>query len=224
MILVFLGAPGAGKGTQAALISETFKIPHISTGEIFRTNIREQTELGKKAQAYIDNGLLCPDDITIALVKDRIKNADCVNGFILDGFPRTINQAEFLDKTLSIEGLSIDAAVDIEVSDESIIARMSGRRVCPECGATYHIIYNKPQKDSICDVCGTRVKQRADDDENTVRKRLVTYHEQTAPLINYYDEKGILLRVNGSVGIGQTLDAIVKDIGKLEAMCDLSEK
>lgn len=224
LILVLLGAPGAGKGTQASHISEVFKIPHISTGDIFRVNIREQTQLGKKAQTFIDKGKLCPDDITIELVRQRIIKDDCINGFILDGFPRTIVQAKFLDETLNANKLMLDAAVNIDVTDNSIIDRMSGRRVCTDCGATYHILFNKPKIDSLCDECGSRIAQRADDGELTVRKRLTAYHKKTAPLIDYYKDMGKLIQVDGSVGIEETAKGLISKLRKFGGFNDLPKE
>jgi len=192
-----LGAPGAGKGTQAVILSERFNIPHISTGDIFRSNIKEGTELGKKAKEYIDKGLLVPDEITIGIVKDRLLQPDCRNGFILDGFPRTIPQAQYLDKALEDMGIMLDAVINIYVSDDEIVRRMSGRRVCPSCGMSYHTDYNPPGKNGECSGCGTAVVQREDDREETVIKRLQTYHAQTEPLIDYYEKQGKILTVTG---------------------------
>lgn len=197
MRLIMLGAPGAGKGTQAVILSERFNIPHISTGDIFRSNIKEGTELGKKAKEYIDKGLLVPDEITNGIVKDRLLQPDCRNGFILDGFPRTIPQAQYLDKALEDMGIMLDAVINIYVSDDEIVRRMSGRRVCPSCGMSYHTDYNPPGKNGECSGCGTAVVQREDDREETVIKRLQTYHAQTEPLIDYYEKQGKILTVTG---------------------------
>jgi adenylate kinase len=199
-----LGAPGAGKGTQAVILSERFNIPHISTGDIFRSNIKEGTELGKKAKEYIDKGLLVPDEITIGIVKDRLLQPDCRNGFILDGFPRTIPQAQYLDKALEDMGIMLDAVINIYVSDDEIVRRMSGRRVCPSCGMSYHTDYNPPGKNGECSGCGTAVVQREDDREETVIKRLQTYHAQTEPLIDYYEKQGKILTVTGRDKIEDT--------------------
>ncbi|AUS98126.1 adenylate kinase [Clostridium thermosuccinogenes] len=204
MRLIMLGAPGAGKGTQAVILSERFNIPHISTGDIFRSNIKEGTELGKKAKEYIDKGLLVPDEITIGIVKDRLLQPDCRNGFILDGFPRTIPQAQYLDKALEDMGIMLDAVINIYVSDDEIVRRMSGRRVCPSCGMSYHTDYNPPGKNGECSGCGTAVVQREDDREETVIKRLQTYHAQTEPLIDYYEKQGKILTVTGRDKIEDT--------------------
>lgn len=198
MKIVMLGAPGAGKGTQARLISEKFSIPQISTGDIFRANIRENTELGQRAKSYMDKGLLVPDQVTCDLVVDRITRDDCKNGYILDGFPRTIPQAQALTKALEEQGEKIDYAIDVEVPDDSIVQRMSGRRACPKCGATYHIMYMKPHQDGICNSCGSELFLREDDHPDTVQKRLDVYHAQTQPLIQYYREQGVLHTVDGT--------------------------
>ena len=198
MKIIMLGAPGAGKGTQARLISDKYLIPQISTGDIFRANIRDNTELGKRAKSYMDKGLLVPDQVTCDLVVDRISKDDCKNGYILDGFPRTIPQAQALTKALESQGEKIDYAIDVEVPDDNIVLRMSGRRACPKCGATFHIHYKKPLKEGICDTCGSDLIQREDDHEQTVQKRLDVYHSQTQPLIQYYREKGILHTVDGT--------------------------
>ncbi len=208
MKIVMLGAPGAGKGTQAVNIAKEFGIPHISTGDIFRANIKNQTELGMKAKSYMDKGALVPDDITIGMLLDRIADNDCKNGFVLDGFPRTIPQAESLKGALSLQDTKIDHAVDIEVPDEVITARMGGRRSCPKCGGTYHIVFNAPKQEGICDNCGTELVQRADDKPETVLERLKTYHEQTQPLIDFYREEGVLDTVDGT----QKPDKVLSDI------------
>jgi len=193
-----LGAPGAGKGTQAKRIAKKYDIPHISTGDIFRANIKEKTELGNKAKEYMDRGELVPDDITIGMLLDRIHKDDCKNGFVLDGFPRTIPQAESLTRALSELGEKIDYAVNIDVPDESIITRMSGRRACLSCGATYHIVYSAPKAKDVCDTCGNKLVIRDDDKPETVKKRLEIYHDQTQPLIDYYDNEKILTSVDGT--------------------------
>ena len=192
MKIIMLGAPGAGKGTQAKQIAAKFSIPHISTGDIFRANIKENTELGKKAKEYMDQGMLVPDSLTLELIMDRFTNADCANGYVLDGFPRTIPQAEALTKALADKGEKIDFAINVEVPDESIVNRMSGRRACLTCGATYHIKYNAPAKENVCDTCGAELVLREDDKPETVLKRLSVYHEQTQPLIDYYEKRGLL--------------------------------
>ena len=208
MKIVMLGAPGAGKGTQAVNIAKEFGIPHISTGDIFRANIKNQTELGMKAKSYMDQGALVPDDITIGMLLDRIADNDCKNGFVLDGFPRTIPQAESLKAALSLQDTRIDHAVDIEVPDEVITSRMGGRRSCPKCGGTYHIVFNAPKKEGICDNCGSELVQRADDKPETVLARLKTYHEQTQPLIDFYKKEGVLDTVDGT----KKPDEVLKDI------------
>ena len=198
MKIVMLGAPGAGKGTQAERIAEKYQIPHISTGDIFRANIKAGTELGKKAKSYMDQGLLVPDSLTVDLLMDRISQPDCKNGYILDGFPRTIPQAESLKAALSEKGEALDFAVDVDVPDENIVARMSGRRACPKCGATYHIVYAAPKQEGICDKCGGKLIIRKDDKPETIKDRLAVYHEQTAPLADYYRKAGKLFTVDGT--------------------------
>lgn len=198
MKLIMLGAPGAGKGSQAISLSEKFSIPHISTGDIFRANIKAGTELGKKAKEYIDQGLLVPDTLTCDIVVDRIHQEDCKNGFILDGFPRTIPQAECLDEALKKTNETIDYAIDLEVEDDVIINRMGGRRCCLQCGATYHIVNMPPKKENVCDRCGNELILRDDDTPETVKKRLTVYHEQTAPLIAYYKKQNILEEFDGT--------------------------
>ncbi|SEP99849.1 Adenylate kinase [Lachnospiraceae bacterium RM5] len=198
MKIIMLGAPGAGKGTQAKMISDKYNIPHISTGDIFRANIKEGTELGKKAKTYMDAGALVPDELVVDLVVDRVAKDDCANGYVLDGFPRTIPQAKALDEALAKNGVKIDFAIDVEVPDENIINRMSGRRACVECGATYHIKYAPTKVENVCDRCGNELILRDDDKPETVKKRLDVYHEQTQPLIDYYNEAGILAEVDGT--------------------------
>lgn len=208
MKIVMLGAPGAGKGTQAKRIAAEYGIPHISTGDIFRANIKAGTELGRKAKAFMDQGALVPDEVTIGMLMDRIHEADCEKGYVLDGFPRTIPQAESLTKALAGEGSAIDAAVDIDVPDENIINRMGGRRACLSCGATYHIVFNAPKKEGVCDACGSELVLRDDDKPETVKKRLSVYHEQTQPLIDYYRGQGVLKSVDGT----QDMDKVFEDI------------
>ena len=213
MKIIMLGAPGAGKGTQAKQIAEKYSIPHISTGDIFRANIKNGTELGKKAKTYMDQGLLVPDELTCDLVVDRIKQDDCKNGFILDGFPRTIPQAEALDVALSKMGEKMDYAIDVDVPDENIVRRMGGRRVCLNCGATYHIVSIPTKVEGICDKCGSEVVLRDDDKPETVQKRLSVYHEQTQPLIDYYNRQGILKTVNGTRPLEEVFADIVTILG-----------
>lgn len=205
-----LGAPGAGKGTQAANLAKELNIPHISTGDIFRANIKNGTELGKKAKSYMDAGKLVPDELVCDLVAERIAKDDCKEGYILDGFPRTIPQAEALDKAVLALGTKIDYAVNIDVPDEAIITRMGGRRACLNCGATYHVQYNPPKKEGICDTCGHPLVLRDDDKPETVQTRLNVYHEQTQPLIDYYEKKNILVTVDGT----QSMDKVFSDILK----------
>ena len=214
MKIIMLGAPGAGKGTQAKQIAAKYGIPHISTGDIFRANIKNGTELGKKAKEYMDQGLLVPDELTCDLVMDRISQEDCENGFVLDGFPRTIPQAEALDAALEKIGETMDYAIDVDVEDENIIRRMSGRRACLNCGATYHIVTIPPKKEGICDTCGSELVLREDDQPETVKKRLDVYHEQTQPLIDYYKEKGILRSVNGMEPMETVFANIVAILGE----------
>jgi adenylate kinase len=209
MKIIMLGAPGAGKGTQAKKLAEKYGIPHISTGDIFRANIKNNTELGQKAKVYMDQGLLVPDELVVDLVVDRFKNPDCEKGYVLDGFPRTIPQAEALDEALTKNGDAIEYAIDVDVPDEDIIKRMSGRRACVNCGATYHIVNIPPKKEGICDVCNNSLVLRDDDQPETVKKRLAVYHEQTQPLIDYYRNKGILKTVDGTKKMDETFDEIV---------------
>lgn len=214
MRIVMLGAPGAGKGTQAIKIAEEYSIPHISTGDIFRANIKNNTELGEKAKAYIDKGLLVPDELVVDLVVDRLKNADCSNGYVLDGFPRTIPQAEALDKELTKSGETIDYAIDVEVPDANIVNRMGGRRACPSCGATYHVVYAPTEIEDICDHCKAGLILRDDDKPETVQKRLNVYHEQTQPLIEYYSKQKKLVEIDGTRHIDDVFDSIVAVLGE----------
>ena len=207
---ILLGPPGAGKGTQAKKIAAKYEIPHISTGDIFRANIKNGTELGKKAKTYMDQGLLVPDELVVDLVVDRVNQDDCTKGYVLDGFPRTIPQAEALDAALEKMGQKIDYAIDVDVPDENIINRMSGRRACVDCGATYHIVYAPTKKENICDNCGGGLILRDDDKPETVKKRLDVYHEQTQPLIDYYTKAGALRTVDGTIDIDEVFAAIVK--------------
>jgi len=214
MKIIMLGAPGAGKGTQAKRIADRYTIPHISTGDIFRANIKNGTELGNKAKAFMDQGLLVPDELVVDLVVDRVKQEDCVNGYVFDGFPRTIPQAEALDNALNVINEKIDYAVNVEVPDENIVNRMSGRRACINCGATYHLVHIPTKVDGICDVCGSELVLREDDKPETVLKRLNVYHEQTQPLIDYYQDKGILVEVDGTRDMAVVFDAIVEVLEK----------
>lgn len=209
MKIVMLGAPGAGKGTQAIKIADKYDIPHISTGDIFRANIKGGTELGQKAKSYIDKGELVPDEVTIGMLLDRIAQDDCKNGYVLDGFPRTIPQAESLTEALKSQGDRIDFALNIDVPDEAIIKRMSGRRACPKCGATYHIVYAAPKTENICDKCGTELIIRSDDKPETVKDRLNIYHQQTEPLIAYYKTAGVLREVDGTQELPKVFEDVV---------------
>ncbi len=213
MKLIMLGAPGAGKGTQAKKIAEKYMIPHISTGDIFRANIKNGTELGKKAKEYMDQGLLVPDELVVDLVVDRVNQADCEKGYVLDGFPRTIPQAEALDNALAALNQRVDYAINVEVPDANIVNRMSGRRACVGCGATYHIEYAPTKVENICDTCQGELILREDDKPETVQKRLNVYHEQTQPLIDYYTKKGVLAEVDGTVDINDVFAAIVQILG-----------
>ena len=213
MKLIMLGAPGAGKGTQAKKIAAKYQIPHISTGDIFRANIKAGTELGMKAKSYMDQGQLVPDEVTIGMLLDRISQDDCQNGYVLDGFPRTIPQAESLTAALKERGEKMDYAVNVDVPDANIVERMSGRRACLGCGATYHIVYNAPKAEGICDACGEKLVLRDDDKPEPVQKRLSVYHEQTQPLIDYYKQEGILAEVDGTQDMEKVFQDIVKILG-----------
>ena len=209
MKIIMLGAPGAGKGTQADMICNKYNVPHISTGDIFRANIKNGTELGQKAKGYMDAGELVPDSLVVDLVIDRIHQDDCENGYVLDGFPRTIPQAEALDSALAESGEAVDYAINVDVPDENIVTRMSGRRACVKCGATYHIKYNAPATEGVCDNCGSELIQREDDKPETVLNRLSVYHEQTQPLIDYYDGKGIVKNIDGTKDLNEVFADIV---------------
>ena len=213
MKIIMLGAPGAGKGTQAKKIAAKYDIPHISTGDIFRANIKNGTELGNKAKTYMDQGLLVPDELVVDLVVDRVQQDDCKNGYVLDGFPRTIPQAEALDKALAEFGDKIDYAIDVNVPDENIVKRMGGRRACVGCGATYHLVYAPTKTEGICDVCGQQLVLRDDDKPETVKKRLDVYHDQTQPLIEYYKKAGVLAEVDGTLDMEEVFQAIVRILG-----------
>ena len=213
MKIIMLGAPGAGKGTQAKMIADKYGVPHISTGDIFRANIKNGTELGMEAKKYMDQGLLVPDELTVRILLDRVAQDDCKNGYVLDGFPRTIPQAEVLDSELTKLGDHIDYAINVDVPDENIVKRMSGRRACLTCGATYHIEHVPPKKEGICDVCGSELVLRDDDKPETVKNRQNVYHEQTQPLIDFYTEKGVLKTVDGTVPMEEVFAAITAILG-----------
>ncbi|MCR5102032.1 MAG: adenylate kinase [Butyrivibrio sp.] len=209
MKIIMLGAPGAGKGTQAQMIAEKYNIPHISTGDIFRANIKNGTELGKKAKEYMDKGQLVPDELTVQLLLDRVAKDDCKDGYVLDGFPRTIPQADVLTNELNKLGDHVDYAIDVDVPDENIVKRMSGRRACLKCGATYHIEHIPPKTEGICDKCGSELVLRDDDKPETVNNRLKVYHDQTQPLIEYYTKAGILKTVDGTQDMKDVFNNIV---------------
>lgn len=206
MNIILLGAPGAGKGTQAEVISAHLSIPTVSTGNIIRAALKAQTEMGIKAKEFIDKGLLVPDDVVIGIVRERLKENDCKNGFILDGFPRTVPQAQALDNM----GIVIDKVIDIRVPDEKIVQRLSGRRVCGNCGASYHLLYKKPEKDGVCNSCGAKLVQRTDDKEETILERLKIYHEQTEPLVEFYEKKNKLTVVEGQEEVADTTALTLK--------------
>ncbi len=212
--VVLLGPPGAGKGTQATGIAEKYSIPHISTGDIFRANVKEGTPLGKKAKEYMDAGALVPDELVCDLVEDRIMKDDCSNGFLLDGFPRTIFQAEHFDRFLKEHDMELDKVIDIEVAEEILLPRMLGRRVCRNCGRSYHVVNMPPKVEGVCDVCGGEVYQRADDSEETVLNRFKVYNEQTSPLIEYYTNTGKLAPIDGATGLDKVFADICAALGE----------
>ena len=213
MKIIMLGAPGAGKGTQAKMIAGKYGVPHISTGDIFRANIKNGTQLGMEAKQYMDKGLLVPDELTVKILLDRVAQDDCGNGYVLDGFPRTIPQAQVLDKALTELGDKIDYAINVDVPDENIVRRMGGRRACLSCGATYHIEHVPPKAEGICDTCGQELVLRDDDKPETVQNRLNVYHEQTQPLIDFYKEKDVLRTVDGTADMKDVFAAIVAILG-----------
>lgn len=214
MKIIMLGAPGAGKGTQAKMIADKYGVPHISTGDIFRANIKEGTDLGMEAKKYMDQGLLVPDELTVKILLDRVANDDCKKGYVLDGFPRTIPQAKVLENALNELNEKIDYAIDVEVPDENIINRMSGRRACGACGATYHIVHIPTKVEGICDRCGEKLILRDDDKPETVSNRLNIYHEQTQPLIDFYKERNVLKSVNGTVDMKDVFNEIINILGE----------
>ena len=213
MKIIMLGAPGAGKGTQAKMIAERYKIPHISTGDIFRANIKNNTELGLEAKKYMDQGLLVPDELTVKILLDRVAKEECADGYVLDGFPRTIPQAQVLEDALARQGEKIDYAVNVDVPDENIVRRMSGRRACLKCGATYHVEHIPPKAEGICDTCGSELVLRDDDRPETVQNRLKVYHDQTQPLIDFYTARGVLKTVDGTADMQDVFSAITEILG-----------
>ena len=213
MKIIMLGAPGAGKGTQAKRIAAKYNVPHISTGDIFRANIKNNTELGQKAKAFMDKGELVPDSLVLDLIMDRFTEDDCKNGYVLDGFPRTIPQAEALSDALKANGEKVDFAINIDVPDENIINRMGGRRACVGCGATYHIQFNAPKVEGVCDTCGEKLILRDDDKPETVKNRLNVYHTQTQPLIDFYEKAGVLVNIDGTQDMDKVFADIVKVLG-----------
>lgn len=215
MNLILLGPPGAGKGTQAKRISSEMNIPHISTGDIFRENLKKETELGKLAKTYMDKGLLVPDSVVIDIVADRLEKDDCKNGFLLDGFPRTVEQADALKKVLAENNSKVDAALNIEVENEELLIRLTGRRVCKKCGESFHIKFQAPKVEGVCDKCGGELFQRDDDSLETAENRLKVYGEQTAPLINYYKNEGTLFDIDGAQDVEDVFADIVKIIGSV---------
>lgn len=214
MYLILMGLPGAGKGTQAEMIKEKYNIPHISTGDMFRLAIKEQTELGKQAKTYMDEGALVPDEVTNGIVEERLAKDDCNKGFLLDGFPRTIPQAEALEEITKKIGKEIDYVIHVDVPAEKLVERLTGRRVCPSCGATYHVINKPPKQEGVCDRDGAKLVQRDDDTEETVQKRLSVNIEQTKPLLDFYEQKGILITVDGDKDIEEVFADIEAKIAK----------
>jgi adenylate kinase len=213
--IVLMGLPGAGKGTQAEKIVEKYGIPHISTGDMFRAAIKDGTELGLKAKSFMDNGDLVPDEVTIGIVRERLSKEDCGNGFLLDGFPRTVAQAEALENILADLGKKMNYVINIDVDKDILMERLTGRRICKECGATYHLVFNPPKEEGVCDRCGGELYQRADDNEETVQNRLDVNIKQTQPLLAYYDDKGYLKNIDGQQDIDKVFDDIDELLGGL---------
>lgn len=214
MRLILLGPPGAGKGTQASGIVEKYNVPHISTGDIFRKNIKEQTELGKKVKDYLNQGLLVPDELVVEIVKDRLMQDDCKEGFLLDGFPRTVGQADALKGALKDMGCELDTVINIDVEKEELIKRAVGRRICRDCGAAFHVNFNPSKEEGVCDVCSGELYQRDDDTEETVSKRIEVYLDQTKPLIDYYSNEGIIANIDGKKSISEVFEDIIKVLGR----------
>lgn len=214
MRVLLMGPPGAGKGTQAEKLTEILDIPHISTGDMFRKAIKDQTDLGIKAKGFMDKGELVPDEVTVGIVKDRISEEDCKNGFLLDGFPRTVVQADALGKMLEDLGIKLDSVINVEVPFEELIGRLTGRRICKSCGATYHMIFNPPKVGDVCDKCNGELYQRDDDTEETAKNRLQVYENQTAPLLEYYNKTNLLTNINGYQSMENVLSDILKVLGK----------
>jgi len=214
MRIILLGPPGAGKGTQAETLVKKLSIPHISTGDMFRKAIKEQTNLGKEAKSFMDKGELVPDEVTVGIVRDRIEEEDCAKGFLLDGFPRTVSQADSLEKMLKDLGIKLDSVINIEVPAEELIGRLTGRRICKSCGATYHMLFNPPKVEGVCDKCGGELYQRDDDTEKTAENRLQVYEKQTAPLLEYYNKTGLLVNINGNQSMEDVLKEILNVLGK----------
>lgn len=212
MQLIFLGPPGAGKGTQADFLSSEYKIPHISTGDIFRAAVREGTAMGLKAKSYMDKGALVPDEVVVGIIEERLKADDCANGYILDGFPRTVKQAEFFDQTISSTGKKLTAVINVEVKDEELVKRLTGRRTCKNCGAVYHLTNNPPKSADVCDKCNGVLYQRDDDTIDTVKNRLSVYQAETAPLIDYYNKSGLMISVNGENSVSDVLNNIKQQL------------
>lgn len=215
MRLLIMGAPGAGKGTQAALIKEAYNIKHISTGDMFRKAISEKTPTGVEAKSYIDQGKLVPDSVTNKLVRERLAEKDCENGFLLDGYPRNLEQAKELDNILKDLGIKLDAVVNVSVDDNFLIERITGRRTCTKCGASYHVSFNKPKAEGVCDVCGSTLIQRPDDSEETIKNRLSVYYDKTKPVLDYYEEQNLVKNVNGIGEINEIFENIKKTLGDL---------
>ncbi len=216
MHIILMGPPGAGKGTQAEMLAKEYSIPHISTGDIFRNAIKEGTEMGTKAKEYMDKGALVPDEIVVGIMKERLQKPDCQEGVLLDGFPRTVEQAEALDEVLQELGMNIDAVVNVEVPEEELVARLTGRRVCQKCGATYHVKHNPPKVRNICNHCGGELYQRSDDTIDTVKERLTVYNTQTMPIIEFYKRKGNYISVDGSKPISSVSEEIIEKLNKAD--------